>query len=73
MGSNRLHCNASWPNAAHQIEAGLLEDVSSEGPTGVVANRRFVEVLKYKGYAVTYEQVGGSHEQVHWRAALPRH
>lgn len=53
------------------IEEGLLEDVSREGPTGVTANRHFVEVLKNKGYAVTYEEVGGSHEPVHWRAALP--
>lgn len=53
------------------IEEGLLEDVSREGPTGVAANRHFVEVLKSKGYELTYEEVGGSHEPVHWRAALP--
>jgi enterochelin esterase family protein len=53
------------------VEEGLLEDVSRWGPTGVSANRHFVEVLRKKGYAVTYEEVGGSHEPVHWRAALP--
>jgi len=52
------------------IEEGLLEDVSREGPTGVAANRDFVETLKSKGYPTTYLEVGGSHEPVHWRAAL---
>lgn len=52
------------------IEEGLLEDVSREGPTGLVANRHFVEILKSKGYPTGYEEVGGSHEPVHWRAAL---
>jgi enterochelin esterase-like enzyme len=54
------------------IEEGLLEDVSVDGPTGLAANRRFVEVLKSKGYRVTYEEVGGSHEPVHWRGALAK-
>jgi enterochelin esterase family protein len=54
------------------IEEGRLEDVSREGPTGLVANRHFVEVLRSKGYPVTYEEVGGSHEPVHWRGAFPQ-
>lgn len=52
------------------LEEGRLEDVSREGPTGLTANRHFVEVLKSKGYPTTYEEVGGSHEPVHWRGAL---
>lgn len=52
------------------IEEGRLEDVSREGPTGLTANRHFVEVLKSKGYPTTYEEIGGSHEPVHWRGAL---
>ena len=52
------------------VEEGLLEDVSREGPTGLVANRHFVEILRSKGYPTTYEEVGGSHEPVHWRGAL---
>ncbi len=53
------------------IEEGLLlEDVSRDGPTGLAANRRFVEILKSKGYPTTYEEVGGSHEPVHWRSTL---
>jgi len=52
------------------IEEGLLENVSRGGPTGVDANRDFVQTLKGKGYPTTYVEVGGSHEPVHWRAAL---
>ena len=52
------------------IEEGLLEDVSREGPTGLVAKRHFVDVLNSKGYPTTYEEVGGSHEPAHWRGAL---
>jgi enterochelin esterase family protein len=48
------------------LEAGLLEDVSRDGPTPLAANRRLVTVLKRKGYAVTYQEVGGTHEPVHW-------
>jgi enterochelin esterase-like enzyme len=54
------------------VEAGLLEDVSKGGPTLLAANRRFVEVLRNKGYAVDYEEVGGTHEPAHWRRALPQ-
>ena len=52
------------------IEEGRLEDVSRDGPTGLTANRHFVEILKSKGYPTTYEEVGGSHEPVHWRGVL---
>jgi enterochelin esterase family protein len=49
------------------IEAGLLEDVAKDGPTLLAANRRLVTILKNKGYPTTYEEVGGTHEPVHWR------
>jgi enterochelin esterase family protein len=52
------------------IEEGRLEDVPRDGPTGLTANRHFVEILKSKGYPTTYEEVGGSHEPVHWRGAF---
>ena len=52
------------------IEEGLLEDVSREGPTGIAANRHLAQILKNQGYVVDYEEVGGSHEPVHWRGAL---
>jgi enterochelin esterase-like enzyme/dienelactone hydrolase len=53
------------------IEAGLLEDVSNGEPTLLAANRHLVKILKRKGYRVTYEEVGGTHEPVHWRGTLP--
>ena len=40
------------------LEAGLLEDVSRDGPTLLAANRRLVTVLKRKGYAVVYQSTG---------------
>jgi enterochelin esterase-like enzyme len=52
------------------MEAGLLEEISQGGPTLLAANRRFVEVLRSKRYAVTYQEVGGTHEPVHWRGTL---
>jgi enterochelin esterase-like enzyme len=53
------------------IEAGLLEDVSNGEPTLLAANRRLVKILERKGYRVSYEEVGGTHEPVHWRGTLP--
>ena len=52
------------------IEAGLLENITREGPTLLEANRHFAAMLKSKGYTVTYKEVGGSHEPVHWRGEL---
>jgi len=52
------------------IEEGRLEGVSREGPTGLTANRHFAQILKSKEYPINYEEVGGSHEPVHWRGAL---
>ena len=52
------------------IEAGVLENVSKSGPTLLAANRHLAEILKSKGYEVTYEEVGGTHEPVHWRDTL---
>lgn len=52
------------------IEAGVLEDVSDEGPTLLAANRHLAAILKRKGYSVTHQEVGGTHEPVHWRDTL---
>ena len=49
------------------VEAGRLENVAQEGPTLLSANRHLVAVLRRKGYSVTYEEVGGTHEPVQWR------
>jgi enterochelin esterase-like enzyme len=53
------------------IDAGLLENVSKDGPSLLAANRHFVEVLRRKKYPVIYEEFGGTHEPVHWRDTLP--
>lgn len=52
------------------VEAGVLENVSKDGPTLLAANRHLVETLKSKGYQVTYEEAAGTHEPVHWRDTL---
>ncbi len=52
------------------IEAGTLEDISTKGPSVLVANRDLIKVLKRKGYPATYEEVGGAHEPVQWRDTL---
>jgi enterochelin esterase-like enzyme len=53
------------------IEAGLLEDIAKDGPSLLAANRHLVEILKKKNYDITYQEVGGTHEPVHWRDTLP--
>jgi enterochelin esterase-like enzyme len=53
------------------IEAGLLEDIAKDGPSLLAANRHLVEVLRKKNYDITYQEVGGTHEPVHWRDTLP--
>jgi enterochelin esterase family protein len=52
------------------IDAGSLEDVAKDGPTLLAANRRLVTILRSKGYLTTYEEVGGTHEPVHWRSTF---
>jgi enterochelin esterase-like enzyme len=52
------------------LEAGLLEDVGKDGPTLLATNRHLVKTLKTKGYAVIYNEVGGTHEPVHWRGTF---
>ena len=38
--------------------------------TNLIGNRHLRDVLRAKGYDVTYREVGGGHEWVHWRAML---
>jgi len=52
------------------LEAGVLEDVSEDGPTLLQANRNLVAILRRKGYSLTYVEIGGTHEPVHWRNAF---
>lgn len=52
------------------LEAGVLEDVSRDGPTLLAANRHLAAVLKRRGYTVDYQEVGGTHEPAQWRGQL---
>ena len=38
--------------------------------TNLMSNRHLRDVLRAKGYDVTYREVGGGHDFVHWRAML---
>ena len=44
--------------------------VSFGQSTIVAAIRHLRDVLRAKGYDVTYREVGGGHDYVHWRAML---
>jgi enterochelin esterase-like enzyme len=38
--------------------------------TNLMGNRHLRDVLRAKGYDVTYREVGGNHDYLHWRAML---
>ena len=46
----------------------LYEMVLDE--TNLMGNRHLRDVLLARGYDVTYREVGGGHDYVHWRAML---
>jgi len=61
------------------LEAGLYDNVPGANlplhdlvldETNLMGNRHLRDVLRAKGYDVTYREVGGGHEWVHWRAML---
>ena len=61
------------------IEVGLYDNVPGAGlplhelvldETNLMGNRHLRDVLRAKGYDVTYREVGGGHDLVHWRAML---
>jgi enterochelin esterase-like enzyme len=61
------------------LEAGLYDNIpGADGPVyelaldenNLMGNRHLRDVLRAKGYDVTYREVGGGHEHIHWRAML---
>ena len=61
------------------LDAGLYDNVPGANlplhdlvldETNLMGNRHLRDVLRAKGYDVTYREVGGGHEWVHWRAML---
>lgn len=52
------------PGASRPVHDLVLDE------TNLMGNRHLRDVLRAKGYDVTYREVGGAHEFVHWRAML---
>jgi enterochelin esterase-like enzyme len=61
------------------LEVGRYDNVPAAGrrlyelvldETNLMGNRHLRDVLLAKGYDVTYREVGGGHDFVHWRAML---
>ncbi|WP_353189251.1 alpha/beta hydrolase-fold protein [Pandoraea pnomenusa] len=51
------------------LESGLFED--RRGPTGIgTSGRHMRDVLRAKGYSVTYASTATGHDYLHWRGSL---
>jgi len=54
------------------MDIGLLESgpTRNDGPSMLVTNRHMRDVLRAKGYSVTYRELESCHEYVSWRGTL---
>lgn len=53
------------------LDAGLFEvDLSGKGSGILLPNRHFRDVLRAKGYEVTYQEFPGGHDYINWRGTL---
>ena len=77
--SARAYIEAPRQPIRFYLEVGLYDNTpGADGPlyqfaldeTNLGGNRHLRDVLRAKGYDVTYREVGGGHEFVHWRAML---
>jgi enterochelin esterase-like enzyme len=53
------------------VDAGVYEvDFSGEGGNVLIPNRELRDVLRSKGYSVTYVEFAGEHDPINWRGLL---
>jgi enterochelin esterase-like enzyme len=53
------------------MDAGLFEvDLSGRGTGILLPNRHLRDVLRAKGYSVTYQEFPGGHDSINWRGTL---
>ncbi len=56
------------------LDIGIMETDQTgrqaDGPSMVIANRHFRDVLRAKGYVVHYREFNGGHEYLNWRGTL---
>lgn len=68
----RLYSEGPRQNIRFYAEVGLME--SSQFPDGrptqIAANRRFQNVLRSRGYQITYSEFNGDHSMLNWRGSL---
>ena len=75
----RKYLSAPLKPVRFYLEVGLYDNVPGADlplyemvldETNLMGNRHLRDVLRAKGYDVTYREVGGNHDYVHWRAML---
>jgi len=65
---------ASKRDIAYYLEAGIYEQgrLDQGGVDLLTSNRHLRDVLKAKGYRVTYEEYAGGHDDLSWRSGYPK-